>query len=264
MRDAESAGSAAAGNPPPAAPLLCLPGPAFWHDHSRGELVVRGTPLVAHAEGGQGRGTAWAVWDAAVVAALWLDQNAPDEDDGISAGGESAVPWAAVRERGALELGAGTGLAGLAACAALRCHVTLTDLAEALPALQRNCAANEALAPRLSVRRLDWARPGDVAECAALRPALLLAADCVWLEPLVAPFVAAVDALMGPEDADTRLLLVHQTRSAGVDAALWRALHAARLLPAPEAPEPQEQPCGAEAAPPRVYLLRRCAARTPR
>ena len=251
-----SDGEESAGNPHAAAPLLCLPGPAFWHDHSRGELVVRGTPLVAHAEGGQGRGTAWAVWDAAVVAALWLDQNAPD-DDNLAAdhGIEGVIPWAAVRERGALELGAGTGLAGLAACGALRCDVTLTDLAEALPALQRNCAANEALAPRLRVRRLDWARHGDVAECAATRPALLLAADCVWLEPLVAPFVAAVDALMGP---DTRLLLVHQTRSSIVDAALWRALHAARLLPAPEPPEPQEQPRGAEAAQARVYILRCC------
>ena len=249
-------------SPAPAAPLLALPGPAFWLDHARGELRVRGTPLVAHAEGGRGRGTAWAVWDAAVVAALWLDQNAPSqhasEAEAGAAAGDDAMAWAAVRERGVLELGAGTGLAGLAAAAALGCGVTLTDLEEALPALRRNAAANATLAPRVAVRRLDWSRSQDAAEAAeALRPALLLAADCVWLEPLVPPFVAAVDALAG-DGGDVTLLLVHQTRSAAVDAALWRALHAARLLPAPQQPPPQPQPRGAEAAAPQVYLLRRC------
>ena len=63
-------------SPAPTAPLLALPGPAFWLDHARGELRVRDTPLVAHAEGGQGRGTAWAIWDAAVVAATQLLQRA--------------------------------------------------------------------------------------------------------------------------------------------------------------------------------------------
>ena len=250
-------------SPAPAAPLLALPGPAFWLDHARGELCVRGTPLVAHAEGGQGRGTAWAVWDAAVVAALWLDQNAPSQPaaGGDAPAGDDVVAWAAVRERGVLELGAGTGLAGLAAAAALGCRVTLTDLEEALPALRRNAAANATLAPRVAVRRLDWSRSDDATEAAtALRPALLLAADCVWLEPLVGPFVAAVDALMGDGARDVTLLLVHQPRSAAVDAALWRALHAARLLPAPRQPPPLPQPRGAEAAAPQVYLLRRSRA----
>ena len=246
-------------SPAPSAPLLALPGPAFWLDHARGELRVRDTPLVAHAEGGQGRGTAWAVWDAAVVAALWLNQNAPSQpaDERAAAAG-GVVSWAAVRERGVLELGAGTGLAGLAAAAALGCRVTLTDLEEALPALRRNVAANATLAPRVAVRRLDWKHELDAADAAAaLRPALLLAADCVWLEPLVGPFVAAVDALVG-DAGDVTMLLVHQTRSAAVDAALWRSLHAARLLPAPQQPAPHPQPRGAEAAAPRVYLLRRC------
>ena len=240
----------------PAVAPLALPGPAFWFDHARGELRVRGCPLVAHAEGGQGRGTAWHVWDAAVVAALWLDQHAEGDDD-AGDGGDMGISWAAVRERGVVELGAGTGLAGLAAAAALGCHVALTDVEEALPALRRNAAANDTLAPRLAVRRLDWSRVSDAAEAAtALRPALLLAADCVWLQPLVGPFVAAVDALVG-DAADVTLLLVHQTRSAAVDDALWRALHAARMLPAPQQPQPLPQPRGAEAAAPRVYLLRR-------
>lgn len=250
----------------PAAPLLCLPGPAFWLDHSRGELAVCGTPLVAHAEGGRGRGTAWAVWDAAVVAAKWLEaeaeaQRVANEGSGVSGPRAALLPaeWAALRTRGALELGAGTGLAGLAAAASCACRVTLTDLAEALPALQRNADANAGLLPLLAVRHLDWGCPEDAAQCVrdVGRPALLVAADCVWLEPLVAPFVRAVDALMARDGAPAALLLVHQTRSLSVDAALWRALCGAGLLPTPDAPTPLPQPRWAESAPPRVYLLRR-------
>ncbi len=147
-----------------------------------------------------------------------------------------------------IELGAGTGLAGLAAAAALRCRVTLTDLPAALPALRRNVAANAALAPLLRVAALDWLAP-----ITEPPPALLIAADCVWLEALVAPFVAALDALTSD---DTRILLVYQSRSSVVDAALWAALAAARLAPR-DGVTPQPQPPGAESAAPRVYLLRR-------
>ncbi len=154
-----------------------------------------------------------------------------------------------------IELGAGTGLAGLAAAAALRCRVTLTDLPAALPALRRNVAANAALAPLLRVATLDWhgLSAAALAPLTEPPPALLIAADCVWLEALVAPFVAALDALTSD---DTHILLVYQSRSAAVDAALWAALAAARLAPR-DGVAPQPQPPGAEAAAPRVYLLRR-------
>jgi predicted nicotinamide N-methyase len=226
------------------------------------------------------------VWDGAVVAALWLDAAARAfRERGGSDDDETLLPWRALRSRGVLELGAGTGLAGLAAAAALRCPVTLTDLPAALPALSRNVAANvDALAavaaPPPRVAPLDWCALSPAALAAATPPAappaLLLAADCVWLPELVAPFVAALDALATAPD--TRLLLVYHSRSAAVDATLWGALAAARFVGVHDAgeggdgavqrpddehelaPMPQRQPRGAEAAAARVYLLRRAAA----
>jgi hypothetical protein len=62
-RDGDAGAAAAADTPaaapaaaaPPPAPLLCLPGPAFWFIHAAGELVVGGVPLFIHQEGGQAR-----------------------------------------------------------------------------------------------------------------------------------------------------------------------------------------------------------------
>ena len=190
------------------------------------------------------------------MTALFLSHAARDEAT------RTLLPTAEVlRARGVLELGAGTGLAGLAAAAALHCDVTLTDLPETLNALAANVARNPALAPRCRVTPLDWTRL-DAASLASARnaaapPALLLACDCVWLLALVAPFVAALDALAAH---DAVILLVHQSRSAAVDAALWQALSTAHLLPPLPLgvdPVPLPQPPGAEAAAARIYLLRR-------
>ena len=46
---------AAAATPLPPPLLLALPGPVYALDHARGELVVGGTPIVCHQEGGQVR-----------------------------------------------------------------------------------------------------------------------------------------------------------------------------------------------------------------
>lgn len=67
--------------------------------------------------------------------------------------------WSAVRVR-VLELGAGTGLLGIAAACAWGPDVTLTDLAEILPNLQRNVDTNreliEGFGGTARVLPLDW------------------------------------------------------------------------------------------------------------
>ncbi len=78
----------------------------------------------------QGRGTGWSIWDGAVAAARHLEV--------LSACG--SLP--AFNPSTAIELGSGTGLAGLTAAVAIRLPTTLTDLPDVLPALQRNVDAN--------------------------------------------------------------------------------------------------------------------------
>ncbi len=247
---------------PPA--VLCLPGPAFAYDYAAGELHCAGTPLFIHQEGGQGRGTAWAVWDAAVVCALWLDTpqarralieaglpcDALTDASGVASDAAAAPPHrSGATELHVVELGAGTGLAGLAAAAALPGSlVTLTDLPDALPALARNVAANSALKDRVRVVPYDWTQP-----CPVQRADVVVAADCVWLRDLVAPFVAALDAACAAPRGV--VLLVHQTRSSAVDEALWATLAAVRFAVAQ-----QPQPATASCAQARVYILTRMTA----
>ncbi|KJX99147.1 hypothetical protein TI39_contig372g00023 [Zymoseptoria brevis] len=63
-----------------------------------------------------------------------------------------------------LELGAGTGLVGLATAVILQRHVVLTDLPEIVPNLQRNATANTAVldmhGASVDAAVLDWTDPG--------------------------------------------------------------------------------------------------------
>ncbi|KAL9057326.1 MAG: hypothetical protein Q9162_002400 [Coniocarpon cinnabarinum] len=67
-----------------------------------------------------------------------------------------------------LELGAGTGVFGLAFAAVFSAHVLLTDLPEIAPNLARNVATNEAAlrvrAASASTGTLDWSTPEDISK----------------------------------------------------------------------------------------------------
>lgn len=110
--------------------MLALPGPQHVF-HYGGDFCVDGKPIVLQQEGGQGRGTGWAVWDASVTLSRWLEASSPEERRSLGP-----------QEAAILELGSGTGLAGLAAAACLGRPAHLTDLAEVLPSLQRNVDLN--------------------------------------------------------------------------------------------------------------------------
>jgi len=93
----------------------------------------------------------------------------------------------------ALELGAGTGLVGMAAAVILKAHVYLTDLPEIVPNLERNILANTPVlsgamdgAQDAEACVLDWCDPasfvlkvGDAA-CPAHSFPLILAADPIY------------------------------------------------------------------------------------
>lgn len=199
---------------PPQEPILALPGPQYWYDFAGAGIPVADHSIIIHQEGGQGRGTAWSVWDGAVAAAKHLEALVLAQPDWVTA----TLPSPSL-----VELGSGTGLAGLAAAAALRLPVTLTDLPEALPALQANIDANPALAPLTTVAPCDWTSPNL---SAIQGHGLVIAADCVWVEDLVAPLVATLEAATQPtrEGAAPLVLFSYQSRSARVDDLLFKLL----------------------------------------
>lgn len=175
------------------------------------------------------------MWDGAAAAARYMEAAAAE----ILGSGVRSV----------LELGSGTGLAGLAAAAALHLPTLLTDLPEVLPSLRHNIAANPGLAGLASAAPLDWRAPRlpPAADRAAAAPGggsagrLVLAADCVWLEELVQPFVAALElAAAGPAD---RALLAYQSRSSRVDGLLLGQLRQ-RFEVEAVPPRPGEPPRG--------------------
>ncbi|KAL4546888.1 hypothetical protein Ndes2526B_g07695 [Nannochloris sp. 'desiccata'] len=221
-------------------PILALPGPQYPFDYSKG-LPIGNNVIIVHQEGGQGRGTAWAVWDGATAVALHLDCL-------LKIGNQS--PWLEnmLKEKNndhpfiILEVGSGTGLAGLAAASAFQekavIKVILTDLAEALPALKSNVCANPSFKNCITVTECDWFNPDVVSVLKILssegsetknitinKISLIIAADCVWLEHLVAPFIATIEKIIKEAGSiETRVLLGYQSRSQRVDDLLFGLL----------------------------------------
>lgn len=198
----------------------------------------------------QGRGTAWAVWDGAVAVALYLDNLIKAQPAWLQASfGQQDTTTD--QQFTILELGSGTGLAGLAAAAVFKENTTknlkviLTDLAEALPALERNVAANPSISDLIHVTECDWYKPifenmlkisdNNRIDC-------IIAADCVWLEELVQPFVATLEEIIKKAGSiRTKVLLGYQSRSQRVDDLLFGLLKKLFTIQAaeklPEEPE---------------------------
>lgn len=98
-----------------------------------------------------------------------------------------------------IELGAGSGVPGLAAWVAGARTVALTDLPENLDRLRAVVAANGASAG-VEVQPVDWCAPPARAEAWDV----LLAADCVFWPALFAPLLQTLRALAHPDGAAAR------------------------------------------------------------
>lgn len=117
------------------------------------------------------------VWDAAVALAQYVATEFSHADG--------------LRGKRVLELGAGTGVPGLAA-ARLGADVVLTDRARALELLRRNVAAN-GVTDRVTVCELEWGAP-RVPE-ALENTQLVLAADVVAHEEAFRPLLTTLQLL---------------------------------------------------------------------
>ena len=114
-----------------------------------------------------------------------------------------------VRGRRVLELGSGTGVAGLMAAALGAVHVTLTDLPEVLPVTRRNAerfaATHRGCAP-VDVRPLDWESDTVVSDEA---PDVILAADATVFVQLLPALERTIHRLAVPA---TEVYIMHQRR----------------------------------------------------
>lgn len=135
----------------PSSEVLCLPGPKWIFDWPGGGFVVNATPLYVGVVANSGLGTGLTVWDGAVVLSKFLEA----ETAAATARGEPGP----VAGRTVLELGAGTGVVGLAAVALGARRAVLTDQEYTLANLRATAARNAALSGRVDVVELDWSVP---------------------------------------------------------------------------------------------------------
>ncbi len=171
--------------------------------------------------------TATRVWDCSIVLSKWLEARALTH------------PLDFAQKR-AIEVGAGTGFGFRDAHALSRISllgmafavlsqglesngtaVTLTDVAAAVPALERNVELTFGRDQGIvSAKTLDWT---DSSTLEALSPPfdVILASDVVWVQDLIAPLVQTIDALSSPTSC---LYLCHQSRSVRGDTEFFSRL----------------------------------------
>ncbi|OQR98618.1 hypothetical protein ACHHYP_08348 [Achlya hypogyna] len=196
----------------------------FNYDFEAGEMTIHGEPLFIGEVGNTGQGTGLTIWDGSVVLAKYLE--------GQQAGDAHNVAGLRV-----LELGAGTGLVGLAAAFCGASSVLLTDLAYTLPNTESNIARNEARLrakfpdQNVDAAELDWFAPGDMPDVD-----IILGSDIVWVETLIPALVTTIERLLRPppmtpatSGATRFMLLSHQTRSTASDNLLFALLANANL-----------------------------------
>lgn len=141
-------------------------------------------------------GTGHSVWDGSVVLAKYLDLH-PE----------------LVHMKHVLEVGSGTGVSGMAAALLGATSVLCTDLPAVLPNLHRNIDINfpDAAARTISAAALDWFDSGSAPSPPSPDGwSVVLAADVIWLEELVAPLVETLTSVCSEHSL---LLLSFQMRT---------------------------------------------------
>lgn len=147
------------------------------------ELRSINSQLVIHHQPSQG--LSFQLWPAAAALAALLDAHRLDP-----AGSPLGPLLPRRRPLRLLELGSGTGLAGLAAAAALGADVTLSDLPRVVANLRLNADSNAAAVSagggRVEVRALRWGRREDAE---GLEFDLVMASDVVYHDHLYQPLL---------------------------------------------------------------------------
>ncbi|KAG9415893.1 hypothetical protein AC1031_000275 [Aphanomyces cochlioides] len=186
-------------------PILAIASRSFDYAFDKGEFKVLDKPLYIQEVGNTGKGTGLTIWDGSVVLAKYLES--------------TSNPSHNVQGKRVLELGAGTGLVGLAAAFCGASEVTITDLAYTLENVDANIRANaEALSTSIvSTHELDWFAK-DIPDSLRVQTVdILVGSDIVWVEDLIPPLVDSITKLLYHPPAQRLMLLAHQTRSTASD-----------------------------------------------
>ncbi|QDZ23174.1 lysine methyltransferase [Chloropicon primus] len=194
---------------------------------------VRGEAIAVSERANVQDNTGFIVWDAALALTKYLEENASRM---VREGCMATSPSSSSSKRTVIELGAGTGLVGLASAKLFRgSDCVLTDLPVVVPQLEKNIRLNEGVCSAVSARPLDWSWSAervrenfaDVADSVTL----VLASDCVWLRDQTKDFVKVAALLCGGGlkggGASAKLVVAQQRRSAALEDALRRELEAA-------------------------------------
>ncbi|RMX92959.1 hypothetical protein D0868_13123 [Hortaea werneckii] len=165
---------------------------------------------------------ALATWGSAEVLANTLHKHHIDFSNGMGSEGVTGV----------IELGAGTGIAGLAAACVWKTNAILTDLPLIVPALEANVTLNEAAENTRRERDLVISNDSTAGkhQDQNLRARVLLAADTVYSEEHPPLLVKAIQARLELSDK-ARLILCYPLRFGYLDHIrdLWERLEAAGL-----------------------------------
>ena len=148
-----------------------------------------------------------------------------------------------------LELGAGCGLVGIVAGVCGAIEVTMTDLPHSLPLIESNIEHHRTLLSHAGCRKIccqscDWLVPPPKELLSNAPYDVILVADCVWMQELVAPLLNTIKRLSAPLPADedgalsehttkaaagakitTKVLISYQRRGKPTDDAFWTGIH---------------------------------------
>lgn len=145
-------------------------------------------------------GLSFQLWPAATTLVSLLDGHRCDSGNSPLTSTLSAFSGDGNRRRiSILELGSGTGIAGIVASATLAADVTVTDLPHVVPNLQFNAEANAGVLAAnggaVHVAPLRWGHADDV-EAIGRDFDLILASDVVYHDHLYDPLVQTLSLLL--------------------------------------------------------------------
>ncbi|XAR73868.1 hypothetical protein NMG60_11007985 [Bertholletia excelsa] len=148
-------------------------------------------------------GLSFQLWPAATTLVVVLDRHRSQPTASPLSPILSALRGESGRRLRILELGAGTGLVGIAAAATLCADVTLTDLPHVLPNLHFNADANSEVVAKnggsVVVAALSWGSDDDM-EAIGREYDLILGSDVVYHDHLYDPLLRTLNFfLLGGE-----------------------------------------------------------------
>jgi predicted nicotinamide N-methyase len=216
--------------------ILALPWKEFNVNLMDGSFQINNKSLRIQEVVNAGLGTGLNVWDGSIALAKYLESRSDLVENKII-----------------LELGAGTGLVGIAAAMLGARQVVVTDLEYSLVNLQRNILLNQQpdensnnhLLP-IEANVLDWFHPEDFElwtdkiRNSIWTPDIILASDVVWVDSLVEPLVQTLTYICTMAVADRQnppmILMSYQRRSRVVENHLFQALreHDFQIDPLPK------------------------------